>query len=89
MLGLLQIPAAHTFVLDGVLMGGNDFRDLRWSTTIAFLISLPVFVAVMAWPDLGLVGVWTGMLLWVSVRALKNHLRVRGEIWMRSADSVA
>jgi putative MATE family efflux protein len=89
LLGVLQIPAAHTFVLDGVLMGGNDFRDLRWSTTLAFLASLPVFVAVMVWPDLGLVGVWTGMLLWVSVRALKNHTRVRGDAWLESAGGVA
>ncbi|HJR25640.1 MAG TPA: MATE family efflux transporter [Acidimicrobiales bacterium] len=89
MLGLLQVPAAHTFVLDGVLMGGNDFRDLRWSTTLAFLASLPVFVAVMVWPGLGLAGVWMGMLVWVSVRALKNHLRVRGDAWMASAGTVA
>jgi putative MATE family efflux protein len=88
MLGLLQIPAAYTFVLDGVLMGGNDFRDLRWSTTLAFLVSLPVFAAVLVWPRLGIVGVWTGMLLWVSVRALKNHHRVQGETWMTSADAV-
>ncbi len=89
MLGVLQIPAAHTFVSDGILMGGNDFRDLRWSTTLAFLASVPVFVAVMVWPDLGIVGVWSGMLLWVSVRAVKNHLRVRGDDWMESAASVA
>jgi putative MATE family efflux protein len=88
MLGLLQVPAAHTFVLDGVLMGGNDFRDLRWSTTLAFLASLPVFAAVLLWPRLGLVGVWTGMLLWVSVRALKNHLRVQGDTWLASAQTV-
>ncbi len=89
MLGLLQVPAAHTFVLDGVLMGGNDFRDLRWSTTLAFLASLPVFVAVMVWPDLGIAGVWAGMLLWVSIRALKNHTRVQGDAWMESAARVA
>ena len=43
----------------------------------------------MVWPDLGIVGVWTGMLLWVSVRAVKNHLRVRGDAWMASAAGVA
>ncbi len=49
-LAAMQLPAALTFVLDGVLMGANDFRDLRWQTTIAFLLALPVFVAVMARP---------------------------------------
>ena len=46
-LAVMQLPAAFTFVLDGVLMGANDFRDLRWQTTLAFAVSLPVFVAVL------------------------------------------
>ena len=32
----MQIPAAFTFVLDGALMGANDFHNLRWQTTLAF-----------------------------------------------------
>ena len=87
-LAVMQLPAALTFVLDGVLMGANDFRDLRWQTTIAFAAVLPVFVAVIARPSLGIVTVWLGMLLWVSARALKNHLRVQGDRWMASAESV-
>ena len=89
LLAAMQLPAALTFVLDGVLMGANDFRDLRWQTTIAFGACLPVFVAVMLRPSLGLVTVWVGMLLWVCVRALKNHLRVQGDGWLVSADAVA
>jgi putative MATE family efflux protein len=88
-LGLLQVPAALVFVTDGILMGANDFRDLRWSTTLAFLAALPVFLAVMARPSLGLVTVWSGQLLWITARAAKNHARVRGDAWMRSADGVA
>ncbi len=88
LLAVMQLPAALTFVLDGVLMGANDFRDLRWQTTLAFAVALPVFVAVMVRPSLGIATVWLGMLLWVCVRALKNHLRVQGDRWMTSADSV-
>jgi Na+-driven multidrug efflux pump len=88
-LAVLQIPGAITFVLDGVLMGANDFRDLRWSTTIAFGVCIPVFAAVWRWPSLGIAGVWTAMVLFVSARALKNHLRVRGDVWMESAATVA
>jgi len=84
-LAAMQLPAALTFVLDGVLMGANDFADLRWQTLLAFVATLPLYVAVMAWPSLGLVTVWLGMLVWVSVRAVKNHLRVQGEAWMASA----
>jgi len=87
-LAVMQLPAALTFVLDGVLMGANDFRDLRWQTTLAFAAALPVFAAVMLRPSLGLVTVWIGLLVWISVRAVKNHTRVQGDRWMTSADSV-
>ncbi len=87
-LGLMQLPAAVTFVLDGVLMGANDFRDLRWQTTLAFAAALPVFVLVMARPSLGLLTVWLGMLLWISVRALRNHHRVQGDAWLAGAEAV-
>jgi putative MATE family efflux protein len=87
-LAVMQLPAALTFVLDGVLMGANDFRDLRWQTALAFGAALPVFAAVMARPSLGLAVVWFGLLLWISVRALKNHTRVQGDRWMESADAV-
>jgi len=87
-LGIMQLPAAVTFVTDGILMGANDFRDLRWSTTVAFFVGLPVFVAVMLRPSLGIVTVWVGVLLFISARALKNHTRVQGDVWMRSAERV-
>jgi putative MATE family efflux protein len=87
-LAAMQLPAAITFVLDGVLMGANDFRDLRWQTTIAFGACAPVFLAVFVWPSLGIVTVWLGLLVWICVRALKNHLRVHGDQWLASADSV-
>lgn len=81
----MQLPGALTFVLDGVLMGANDFRDLRWQTSFAFVLALPVFVAVMARPSLGIGTVWLGLLVWVCARALKNHTRVQGDRWMVSA----
>ena len=55
----------------------------------AFGACLPVFAAVRARPSLGIVTVWIGLLLWISVRALKNHARVQGDRWMLSADAVA
>jgi putative MATE family efflux protein len=88
-LGAMQLPGALTFVTDGILMGANDFRDLRWSTTLSFFAVLPVFVAVLARPSLGIVTVWLGLLLWVIARAAKNHARIQGDAWMRSADGVA
>jgi Na+-driven multidrug efflux pump len=88
-LAVMQLPAAVTFVTDGILMGANDFRDLRWQTILAFAAVLPIFVAVIARPSLGIVTVWLGMLLWICVRALKNHTRVQGDRWLDSADTVS
>jgi putative MATE family efflux protein len=87
-LALMQVPGAITFVTDGILMGANDFRDLRWSTTIAFAIALPVFVAVMLRPELGIVTVWFGIFVFIAARAVKNHTRIQGDQWMLSAERV-
>jgi putative MATE family efflux protein len=87
-LALMQVPCGITFVLDGALMGANDFRNLRWQTTLAFVAALPIFVAVHLWPSLGIAGVWTALFVWMTVRAARNHSRVRGEVWMRSAATV-
>ena len=88
LLAVMQIPAAFTFVLDGALMGANDFRNLRWQTTLAFLVALPFFAAVEIWPRLGLPVVWLGLLAWISVRATRNRMRVRGDDWLASAATV-
>lgn len=87
-LGAMQLPGAFTFVLDGVLMGANDFANLRWQTTMAFAVSLPVFVAVRLWPSLGLPAVWAGLLLWICTRAAFNNRRVRSRRWIASAAGV-
>jgi Na+-driven multidrug efflux pump len=88
LLAVMQIPAAFTFVLDGALMGANDFRNLRWQTTLAFVVALPFFAAVRVWPRLGLPVVWLGMLAWITVRATRNRARVRGDEWLASAATV-
>lgn len=87
-LGAMQLPAAITFVLDGALMGANDFRDLRWQTTLAFLAALPVFALVYTHPSLGIAGVWAGLFVWMCVRAARNSHRVRGTEWMAGAERV-
>lgn len=87
-LAAMQVPAAITFVFDGVLMGANDFRDLRWQTTLAFLAALPVFALVYLRPSIGIAGVWAAMFVWITVRAARNHHRVGGTEWMAGAERV-
>jgi putative MATE family efflux protein len=81
MVGIMQVPAAYSFVLDGVLMGASDFRFLQWATVAAGLAFAPAAAAVLHWHRLGILGVWTGLLVWIVVRAVLNGRRVSGERW--------
>src|SRR5207302_2113711 len=83
--GVMQLPAAYSFVLDGVLMGASDFRFLQLATVGAGLAFAPAAVVVLHWHRLGILGVWSGMLVWIVVRALLNGARFSGERWMASA----
>jgi putative MATE family efflux protein len=83
--GVNQIPGSYAFVLDGILMGGSDFRFLQWNTVTAGLAFLPVAVAVLVWPWLGLTGLWSGLVLWMTVRAVMSAWRFRGDAWSRHA----
>ena len=80
--GLMQLPAAVVFVLDGVLLGASDTRFQQWSNVVALAAYLPFAVAVLVWPGLGIVGIWTGLLVWMLARLLANATRFAGERWL-------
>lgn len=79
--GVLQVPDAILFVLDGVLMGASDFRYLQASTIGGLLAFAPVGVAVLAWPRLGIVGLWCGLGGWIMARLAVNAARFAGHRW--------
>jgi putative MATE family efflux protein len=81
LLGAMQIPGAVTFVLDGVLMGGSDFAYVKWATLAGLAVFAPVAGAVLLWPDLGIAGVWVGLLLWMTTRTVLNLARFRSGRW--------
>ena len=81
---VVQVPAAIAFVLDGVLIGASDFRFLQWSTAAGLAVFTPFAVAVLLRPELGIVGLWCGLLAWMTGRAAANWVRYRGETWMSS-----
>ena len=83
--GVLQVPGAALWVLDGVLMGASDFRFLQLSTTSALAAFLPAGVAVLRWHRLGIVGIWFGLSLWLLVRLAINHWRYSGTRWTEVA----
>ncbi len=79
-LGVMQLPGAVTFVLDGVLMGRSDFAYVKWSTVGALVVYAPVVGAVLIRPDLGLAVVWGGLVVWMTVRAALNLARYRAPL---------
>lgn len=80
-LGVLQLPGAYAFVLDGVLMGASDFRFLQWATFGALCAFAPFAAAVAADHRLGLVGLWVGLAVWMTLRALANWTRFSRSHW--------
>lgn len=80
-LGILQIPGAIAFVLDGILMGASDFRFLQWTTVAALAVFAPIAVVVVK-ADLGLTGLWLGLVAWMTARTLVSYARYRGGRWL-------
>ena len=79
--GILQVPGAVLWVLDGVLMGASDFRFLQVGTISALLAFVPVGSAVLVWRRLGIVGIWLGLSVWLLVRLTINYRRYAGTRW--------
>jgi putative MATE family efflux protein len=77
-LALLQIPAAAVFVLDGVLIGASDTRFQQWANVAACAAFVPCAALVLRF-DLGIGGLWAGLMVWMLVRLAANYTRfVRG-----------
>jgi Na+-driven multidrug efflux pump len=74
----IQVLDAIVFVLDGVLMGAEDFSFLRVSTLSGLVVFVPFAVAVLEWHQLGLVTVWFGVVGWLLARCAVNVARYRG-----------
>ena len=81
-LGLMLVPGAMAFALDGVLIGAGDVRFLGRAMLIALLIYLPFAAMPLAEPSLGIVGVWGALTLWMVARAVLMNRRFRGVAWL-------
>ncbi|MEY2471555.1 MAG: hypothetical protein QOK28_884 [Actinomycetota bacterium] len=76
-LALMQLPAAAAYLLDGVLMGNNDFVTVRWSTLSGLGAFAVAAVAVLVHPSLGLRALWVGLTAWALARAAVNATGLR------------
>jgi len=85
LVGMLQVPAAVVFVLDGVLLGASDSRFQQWSNVVALVTFLPFAGLVLAWPELGITGIWIGLTIWMLTRLVANATRFAGPRWQRTS----
>lgn len=78
---LVQLPGGIAFVLDGVLMGAEDWAYLRTWTLVA---AVGAGVAAQAVPGLGggLPALWWCVVGMMVVRAASLLWRVRGDAWL-------
>jgi len=77
LLAMLVLPGAVAFADDGVLIGAGDYRFLGVAAFGYLLAVVPIAVAVLALPSLGIAGIWLGLVLWMVLRAVVNTVRVR------------
>lgn len=77
----LQPVAGVVFALDGVLLGAGDAAFLRTATICSAAIGfLPMVWASFAF-DWGLVGIWTGLSLFMLFRLASLLVRTRSDRW--------
>jgi Na+-driven multidrug efflux pump len=76
-LAVILIPGAIAFAHDGVLIGAADYRFLAVAAVWYLLAVVPIAVVTLLVPELGIAGIWGGLLLWMILRAIVNDRRTR------------
>ncbi len=78
---LMQPANGAVFALDGILIGAGDTRFLMWGMlAAAFGVFVPIALASLAF-DLGIVGVWVGLLGLIAARLITCGWRFRSGRW--------
>jgi putative MATE family efflux protein len=78
---LMQPANAAVFALDGILIGAGDTRFLMWGMLFASVgVFVPVALGSLAL-ELGIVGVWCGLLGLIAARLATCGWRFRGRRW--------
>lgn len=83
-LAVAQLPAGVSMGLDGVLIGGGDYRFLGRASVAYLAAFVPLGLATLARPSLGIVGVWLAMGCWLVARAVTNLWRFEGRRWVHA-----
>lgn len=73
-LAVTLLPASVAFATDGSLIGAADYRFLG-GAAVGYLLLVAPIAAVVLVVDLGIAGIWTGLLVWMIARAVVNNQR--------------
>lgn len=71
------VPGAIAFAHDGILIGAGDYRFLGRAAFGYLVVVVPIAALTLAMPQLGIAGIWCGLLVWMIVRAFVNDRRTR------------
>ncbi len=71
------LPGAVAFAHDGVLIGAGDYRFLGRAALAYLAAVVPIGIVTLAFPSLGVAGIWGGFLVWMILRAVVNDRRTR------------
>ncbi|MCU1397655.1 MAG: family efflux transporter [Acidimicrobiales bacterium] len=82
-LAVMQLPGAMAFSLDGVLIGGHDTKYLGRVAVLNLIPWLPFPIAVLIFPQLGIGGLWAGLVVLMTTRAIINVRRFRSRRWIQ------
>jgi Na+-driven multidrug efflux pump len=74
-LALMQFPGAVAFALDGALIGAHDMSWLGKQAIRNIVAFVPLALATVIWPRLGLAGLWGAQMCWMLMRATVNWRR--------------
>lgn len=76
-LAALIVPGAVAFAHDGILIGAGDYRFLGIAAVGYLVAVVPIAIVTLATPQLGIAGIWAGLLVWMLLRAVVNDRRTR------------
>ena len=76
LLAAVLVPGSLAFATDGSLIGARDYRFLGRAALGYLVVVIPIAALVLAVPSLGIVGIWAGLLVWMTLRAAVNLRRV-------------
>jgi Na+-driven multidrug efflux pump len=76
-LAVVLVPGAIAFAYDGVLIGAADYRFLGRAAFLYLLVVIPIGAVTLIYPQLGIAGIWGGLLVWMVIRAVANHIRTQ------------